>query len=138
MTYKKIAKVLMDRKLARFGDSYVNFIFSFALTRARQEPQGVRVSDQVLADAAVKTGLRKLLPRRTKRNDVANSVESLLVYGWLNGIIGLEESARILEKDIQAPSDAVAKLAEEILCRIEGKASRGVEDSEERNPYSRS
>ena len=136
MTYEKIAKVLMDRKLARFGDSYVNFIFSFALTRARQEPQGARVSDQVLADAAVKTGLRKLLPRRTKRNDVANSVESLLVYGWLNGIIGLEESARILEKNIQTPSDAVAKLAEEILCRIEGKASRGVEDSKERNPYS--
>jgi len=138
MTYEKIAKVLMDRKLARFGDSYVNFIFSLALTRARQEPQGARVSDRVLADAAVKTGLRKFLPRRTKRNDVANSVESLLVYGWLNGIISLEESARVLEANIQAPSDAVAKLAEEILRRIEGRASLGVEDSKERDPYSRS
>jgi len=138
MTYEKIAKLLMDRKLARLGDSYVNFIFSLALTRARQEPQGARVSDQVLAEAAAKTGLRKLLPRRVKRNDVANSVESLLVYGWLNGIISLEQSARILEKNIQTPSDAVANLAEEILCRIEGKASLGVEDSKERNPHSRS
>jgi len=138
MTYEKIAKLLMDRKLARLGDSYVNFIFSLALTRARQEPQGARVSDQVLAEAAAKTGLRKLLPRRVKRNDVANSVESLLVYGWLNGIISLEQSARILEKNIQTPSDAVANLAEEILCRIEGKANLGVEDSKERNPHSRS
>jgi len=138
MSYEKLAKVLMDRKLARFGDSYVNFIFSLALTRAKQEPQGARVSDRVLADAAVKTGLRKFLPRRIKRNDVANSVESLLVYGWLKGFISLEESAKVLEKNIQTPSDAVAKLAEEILCRIKGKASLEVEDSKERNPYSRS
>ncbi len=137
MTYEKIARVLMDRKLARFGDSYVNFIFSLALTRAKEEPQGARVSDRVLADAAVKAGIRKLLPKRTKRNDVANSIESLLAYGWLNGIISLEESARVLEKNIQTPSDAVAQLAEEVLSRIEGKTTRGVEDSKERDPYSR-
>jgi len=96
------------------------------------------VSDQVLADAAAKTGLRKSLPKRIKRDDVANSVESLLVYGWLNGIISLEESAEFLQENIQTPSEAVAKLAEEVLSRIEGKANRGVEDSKERDPYSRS
>ncbi len=80
----ELKKILADKGLARLGDAYVNFIYSLALTDVGGEPTGAKVSDRILVEAAKISGLKRLLPKRTGRNDVANAVEALLVHAWHN------------------------------------------------------
>ena len=76
------------------------------------------MSDRVLAEAARRTGIRELLPGRTSRGDVANSIEALIVYSWLNKQLTLEESVEILAAKADDPAEAVSLLVREILKRI--------------------
>jgi len=78
-----LAGVLTDHGLAQFGDALLNFVFSLALTETTGRPRGTKVSDKTLAEAAARAGLRKYLPRRIGRGDVANSLEALLGFVWL-------------------------------------------------------
>lgn len=103
--------VLSNRNLARLGDSYINFVFSLAATRVSGTPQGVKVSDRILAEAAKKTGIRGKLPKRSTRADSANAVEALLAHAYLSGQLTLEESVRTLSENITEPADAVSNLA---------------------------
>jgi len=114
-------KILNDKKLARLGDSYINFIYSLALSSKKGEPCGVKVSDKILFEAAKKSHIRELLPKRIKRGMVANAIESLLVYAWLNKVISLDEAVEILYKEIDKPSEAIAKLSIESIRRLNCK-----------------
>lgn len=110
-----LMQILLDRKLAQLGDSFVNFVYSLALTRSRGKPVGTKVSDRILAMAAQKAGIRKLLPKRTSRGDVSNAVEALVVYAWLHNEITIDEASSILEEQVDSPSDAFAALSRKIL-----------------------
>ena len=66
----------------------------------------------------VKSGLRKHLPRRVGRGDVANSLEALLAYSWMEKKISLDEIVSCLKEFSLIPSQNFANLAELVLQRI--------------------
>ena len=88
----------MDQKLASLGDSFVNFVYSLALSKRKGEPIGAKVNSRVLSEALKKAGLRKLLPSRTDRHTQADAVESLIVYAWIKNLITMEEGVDVLER----------------------------------------
>ncbi|MBO0887507.1 hypothetical protein J2P12_00240 [Candidatus Bathyarchaeota archaeon] len=114
-----LTRILTDDGLAQLGDSLLNFAFSMALTQRTGMPTGTRVPDKVLAEAAVQAGLRKHLPKRVGRGDVANSVEALLGFVWLRHQITLDDILDCLKTDDTQPSQSFAKLAQLALTRLE-------------------
>jgi hypothetical protein len=97
--YESLSEVLMDQKLAKLGDAYVNFLYSLALSKKRGEPAGTKVEGRLLADAFKKAGLRKFLPSRIDRHKQADAAEALIVYAWIRGLMTMEEALKILEQN---------------------------------------
>jgi putative ribosome biogenesis GTPase RsgA len=110
----QLKEVLGNPRLARLGDAYVNFLLSLALTQVTGSPVGIKVSDKTLFEAAKKSGIRALLPRRMKRGQVANVVEALIVNSWLKKSFSIDEMIQILSKHLDNLPDAVAKLLDAI------------------------
>ena len=116
--------VLADSRLAKLGDAYVNFVFSLGRSRALQEPQGIKVSDRILAEALRRSGLRQELPRRTTRQDCANAVEALLVFAYLNKLVTLEEAVDRIAASPDSPVDAFVSLIRSVAEKIQdGKSN---------------
>jgi hypothetical protein len=113
-----LGKILTNTGLAQFGDSLLNFAYSIALTETTGRPRGTKVPDKTLADAAAKAGLRKHLPRRIGRGDVANSLEALLGHVWLHRMITLEEIVACLKVENLDPSKNFSALAELALSKL--------------------
>ena len=97
--YENLSEVLMDQKLAKLGDAYVNFLYSLALSKKKGEATGTKVKGRLLADALKKAGLRKFLPSRIDRHKQADAAEALIVYPWLRGSMTMEEGLEILEQN---------------------------------------
>jgi len=97
--YESLREVLMDQKLAKLGDAYVNFLYSLALSKKKGEPAGTKVEGRLLADAFKKAGLRKFLPSRIDRHKQADAAEALIVYAWIRGSMTMEEGLKILEQN---------------------------------------
>jgi len=111
-------KTLRNKQLASLGDAYVNFIYSLALTQINGRPSGMKVSDRVLAEAFRLSGLRKYMGTRVARGDLANASEALLVETYLQGLITIQESVKVLCEDPQGPDvgfSGLLKLAAERL-----------------------
>jgi len=113
-----IGRILTNTGLAQFGDSLLNFAYSVALTETTGRPRGIKVQDKILADAAAKAGLRKRLPRRVGRGDVANSLEALLGHVWLQKMITLEEVVSCLKLENLDPSKNFSVLADLALSKL--------------------
>jgi len=113
-----LGKILTNTGFAQFGDSLLNFAYSIALTETTGRPRGTKVQDRVLADAAARAGLRKLLPRRVGRGDVANSLEALLGHVWLQKMITLEEIVGCLKIENLDPSKNFSVLADLALSKL--------------------
>lgn len=96
--YKSLTEILLDQKLAKLGDAYVNFLYSLALSNKEGKPTGIKVKGSLLADALKKAGLRKFLPSRIDRHKQADAAEALIVYVWIQGLMSLEEGLEIFEK----------------------------------------
>jgi len=96
--YESLSEVLMDQKLAKLGDAYVNFLYSLALSKKKGEPTGTKVKGRLLADAFKKAGLREFLPSRIDRHKQADAAEALIVYAWVRGSMTMEEGLKILEQ----------------------------------------
>ena len=118
MNDKDISEVLTSKGLAQFGDALLNFAYSLSLTETKGGPRGAKVPDRVLADAAATAGLRKHLPRRVNKGDVANSLEALLGHAWLRKMITLEEIVGCLKTEALEPSENFAELARLALSRL--------------------
>ena len=118
MNDEDLGKILTDTRLAQFGDSLLNFAYSIALTETTGRPRGTKVPDKILADAAAKAGLRKRLPRRVGRGEVANSLEALLGHVWLQKMITLEEIVFCLKKENLDPSKNFSDLVEVALSKL--------------------
>jgi hypothetical protein len=118
MNDEDLARILTDTGLAQFGDALLNFAYSIALTETTGRPRGTKVQDKILADAAVTAGLRKRLPRRVARGDVANSLEALLGHVWLHKMITLEEIVLCLKTENLAPSKNFSVLADVALSKL--------------------
>ena len=97
--YENLSEVLMDQKLAKLGDAYVNFLYSLALSKKKGEATGTKVEGRLLADAFKKAGLRKFLPSRIDRHKQADAAEALIVYAWIRGSVTMEEGLEIIEQN---------------------------------------
>ncbi len=75
---ENLTRILTSKGLAQFGDALLNFAYSLALTEKIGRPRGTRVPDKVLAEAAVKAGLRKHLQSLTPANNFAKLAELAL------------------------------------------------------------
>jgi hypothetical protein len=118
MNDEDLVRILTDTGLAQFGDALLNFAYSIALTETTGRPRGTKVQDKILADAAATVGLRKRLPRRVSRGDVANSLEALLGHVWLQKMITLEEIVSCLKTENLAPSKNFSVLADVALSKL--------------------
>ncbi len=59
---RNLNEVLIDHALASLGDSYVNFVYSLAISNRKGSLLGTKVKGSVLAEALRKAGLRESLP----------------------------------------------------------------------------
>ena len=114
-----LTEILNDKKLSKLGDTYVNFVYSLALSRKNKEPTGKSVKGTVLASALKEAGLRGKLQKRVGKHDQADAVEALIIYGWLNGLINIDECVEIIEKNIENPVEAFKELILKIADRAD-------------------
>ena len=111
-----LRQVMRNKQQASLGDAFVNFVYSLALTQTSGEPQAVKVSDRILADAFKLAGLRKYLGTRISKKDLANASESLLVEAYQRNLLTIEESVGIITQnpdDLEAGLSTLLKLAAE-------------------------
>jgi hypothetical protein len=69
------ARARTDHGLASLGDSYVNFVYSLALSNRKREPEGTKAKRSILAEA-----------------------RALIVYAWLSDRLTLNECVKALGK----------------------------------------
>lgn len=115
--YRSLTEVLEDHKLASLGDTYVNFVYSLALSQKNRKPTGVKVKGSLLAEALRRAGLREHVSSSVSSHDLADAAEALLVYAWLNGCVTLEESVKTLTRN-DDPIEGLRQLLERIKSRI--------------------
>lgn len=115
---KRLLSILLDKELAKFGDSLLNFSYSLALTKRKGRPTGNNVNNKVLSAAAKNAGIRRMLPSRMDRGDIADSVEALIGYAWLNRKVTLDELSSTLEDRIEEPVEAIERLIKIVLKRL--------------------
>ena len=100
--YKTLTEVLTDHGLASLGDTYVNFVYSLAVSNKKGKPVGRKVKGSFLAEALKNSGLREALPSVMSRHKMADAAEALIVWAWLNSRMTLKESVAVLEKSDNA------------------------------------
>lgn len=115
------------KEWAKLGDSFLNFVYSAAKTRATGRPAGERVPNKVLS-RALKLSELKL---RVEKRDKGGMVEAILGYAWFHGFISLEEAIEIVSSEIsrmefesrslemEALAKALSNLLEVVMSRFE-------------------
>ena len=98
-------------ELANVGDNFVNLIYSLALSDVMKKPVGKKVSNYILSEALIKSGLREHGGRRLDKHGMADFVESIVFFAWAKEMISLEESVEILKENLK-PSLYRIKLRE--------------------------
>jgi hypothetical protein len=121
--YDNLEQLLLDKDLAALGDSYVNFVYSLAMSQKLKRPMGAKVDNQTLAKAVIKSGLRKFLPHRVDRHARGNAAEALLVFAWLSDLLEFSDCTDALNRE-NDPSTAFANLIKSVLRKL-GVANEG-------------
>lgn len=116
-SYNSVEELLLDKDLASLGDSYVNFVYSLAVSQKTGHPTGAKVNNEVLSKAVEASGLRALLPHRVDRHARGNAAEALLVFAWLQDALEMDECIRVLsQKD---PVEGFATLLRQSMKRLD-------------------
>ncbi|MFA4640464.1 ribonuclease III family protein [Pyrococcus kukulkanii] len=89
----------MNKGLAKFGDSLINFLYSLALTEFLGRPTGDRVPNASLAIALDLAGLSKGL-RRMDKHAKGDYAEALIAEAWLKGLITEREAVEIIKANL--------------------------------------
>jgi len=116
-TRRNLNEVLIDHELASLGDSYVNFVYSLAISNRKGSPFGTKVKGSVLAEALRKAGLRECLPSGMSRHGLADAAEALIVYAWLSRWVSLDESVAMIGRESD-PVEGLRELLAKIKSRI--------------------
>ncbi|MBN1215269.1 MAG: hypothetical protein JXA99_07465 [Candidatus Lokiarchaeota archaeon] len=122
-----------DKGLAKIGDSIVNLTYSVAksifLTNNQCDNKiirtGQKVNKQILAEALKKANMKNFAKNRADAHDLADTVEAILAYVWINRIITIDEIIDLLKnnlsyniinrvKEIEIAANAFAKLLDKI------------------------
>lgn len=93
-----IESAMRHKKLAKFGDSLTNLIFSFAFSIQNRQFEGEKVSGKILAAALRFADLRHLAPSRLDAHGLGDCVEAMIAFGWLRGYFSIPEAATILQE----------------------------------------
>jgi hypothetical protein len=115
--YDNLKQLLLDKDLAALGDSYINFVYSSAMSQKLNRPVGAKVDNQTLAEAVAKSGLRKFLPHRIDRHSRGNAAEALLVFAWLNNLLEFDHCTNALSIE-ENPSTAFTNLIKIVLEKL--------------------
>jgi hypothetical protein len=116
-SYNSVEELLLDKDLAGLGDSYVNFVYSLAMSQKCGRPTGAKVNNRILAKAVEASGLRAFLPHRVDRHARGNAAEALLVFAWLQDTLEMDDCIRVLaQKD---PVEAFTTLLRQTLKRLD-------------------
>jgi 23S rRNA maturation mini-RNase III len=97
-----------DKGLAKIGDAIVNLAYSVAksifLTKNNPNNKvirtGKKVSKQILEVALKNANMKNFAKTRANAHDLADTVEALIAYLWLNNEISLEEIIEFLENNL--------------------------------------
>jgi len=116
--YNSLQELLLDKDMAGLGDSYVNFVYSLAMSQKHGHPKGAKVNNQILAKAVEMSGLRKFLPHRVDKHTRGNAAEALLVFAWLQDIQELDDCIKVLSQEESLP-EAFAVLLREVLEKLD-------------------
>lgn len=84
----------MRMGLEKFGDVFVNFIYSLAKSRALGAYDGMKVPNSCLAEALTLSEIES--PRRSDRHKKGDFVEKTIARSWIDGKITEEECVEIL------------------------------------------
>ena len=85
-----LLELLLDKNLAKFGDSIVNFIYNAAIFEATKQLQGVKVWDKCLAEACRASPLRNLVGSKKNAGELGDVVEAFI------GFIYMKKNKQIL------------------------------------------
>lgn len=114
-------EVTEKHDLSAIGDSFVNLIYSLALSNVLGRPVGKRAPNLMLKEALLGSGVRQKAGTRLKKQEMGDFVESELFRAWIEGYVTLEECVRILtdamrkEEDVKSASIiAFAELLDEV------------------------
>ncbi len=118
-SHSSLRELLLDKNLAGLGDSYVNFVYSLAMSQKYKRPIGAKVNNQVLAKAVEISGVRRFLPHRVDRHTRGNAAEALLVVSWLQGKQELDHCIKVLSEK-EDLTEAFTILLREILEKLGG------------------
>ncbi len=88
-----------DKGLAKIGDGIVNLTYSVAksicLTRNHNKNitirTGQKVSKKILAEALRKANMKDFARNRADAHDLADTVEAIIAYVWINNNITINE-----------------------------------------------
>ncbi len=89
------------RELSGVGDSFVNLIYSIAVSNASGKPLSKRASNYILSEAVYKSGLRDSAGNRVTRHDLGDFAECQIFNAWLQEFISLEECVKILTGELK-------------------------------------
>jgi len=115
--YDSLEGLLLDKDLAALGDSYVNFVYSLAMSQKLKRPVGAKVENQTLAEAVTRSGLRRFLPHRVDRHTRGNAAEALLVFAWLGDLLEFEDCTKVLSREDDTV-EAFANLLRDVLRKL--------------------
>jgi len=115
--YDSLEELLLDKDLAALGDSYVNFVYSLAMSQKHKRPVGAKVKNQTLAEAVTKSGLRRFLPHRVDRHTRGNAAEALLVFAWLGDLLEFDDCTKEMSSEDDT-AEAFAHLLRDVLKKL--------------------
>jgi hypothetical protein len=89
------------KELSGLGDSFVNLIYSIAVSNASGKPVCKRASNYILSEAVYKSGLRGPAGPRVDRHKLADFAECQIFDAWLGGSVTLESCVEILTRKLK-------------------------------------
>jgi hypothetical protein len=78
-----LQRLLLDKNLAKFGDSIVNFIYNAAVYEATKKLQGIKVWDKCLAEACRSSPLRNLVGSKKSAGELGDVVEAFIGFLYI-------------------------------------------------------
>ena len=95
------------RELSGVGDSFVNLIYSIAVSNARGKPVCKRASNYVLSEAVYKSGLRESVGPRVDRHKLGDFAECQIFNAWLSETISIEKCVKILTQELKKSQESL-------------------------------
>jgi len=84
--------------LEKFGDSFINFVYSLAKSQVLGEYDGVKVPNSCLAEALTLSKIES--PKRSDKHKKGDFVEKIVAKSWIDGKITEEECVDIIKSAI--------------------------------------